>query len=250
MRVGHVFTVLIAGGIALAITALAEASGPPFELTVKKDHAFGASRGTVIFTVDGAEYRTNDTDDARRWTYEDIKQVQISSPTRLSILTYEDRGGLRFGADRTFEFEIVQGGIAPDLIAFLLDRVPRPVVTSVLPPTPAAAPVFRVSVKHQRAGRGSEGTLALYDDGLVYQTERERHARYWRLSDVYSVLRVDRYRLEVVTYEGGSSDTHRFLFELKGELPQSAYEALWVRVNPPTYELRREQTARIAEPPR
>lgn len=248
----HARHVLIASGIALLmVAAAAQAAGPPFELTVKRDQLLGSSRGTLIFTGDGAEYRTTDKDDARRWVYEDIKQVQVLSPKRIAILTYEDRGRLKFGADRTFEFEIVQGDVAPELVAFLLDRIARPVVTSVLPPTPGVGtPVFRVPVKHQRARRGSDGTLVLYDDRLVYLTEQESDARYWRLADLYSVLRVDRYRLEIVAYEGGSGNTRRFIFELKADLPQSAYEALWVRINPPTYELRREQTARIAEPPR
>lgn len=251
MTARHTPNVLFIGGIVLAMVTIAEAAGPPFELAVKKDHLFGSSRGTLVFTVDGAEYRTSDQDDARRWTYEDIKQVQVLSPTRVAILSYEDRGRLKLGADRTFEFEIVRGGVAPDLVAFLLDRIPRPVVTSVLPPMPASGtPVFHVPVKHQRARRGSDGTLVLYDDRLVYLTEREADARYWRLADLYSVLRVDRYRLEVVAYEGGSGNTRRFVFELKADLAQSAYEALWVRVNPPTYELRREETARVTEPPR
>ena len=251
MIVRHALTVLIAGGIALGMATGAEGSGPPFELAVKKDHLFGSSRGTLVFAADGAEYRTPDKDDARRWAYEDIKQVQVLSPTRVAILTYEDRGRLKFGADRTFEFEIVQGDVAPDLVAFLLDRIPRPVVTSVLPPAPAApTPGFRVPLKYQRARRGSEGALVLYDDRLVYLTERASDARYWRLADLYSVLRVDRSRLEIVAYEGGSGNTRRFMFELKADLPQSSYEALWVRVNPPTYELRREEAARVAEPPR
>lgn len=251
MIVRHAFWGSFVGGVALVVASALEAFGQPFELAVKKDHLVGASRGVLIFSADGVEYRTTDEDDARRWAYEDIKQFQVLSPTRLDILTYEDRGFLTFGADRTFEFEVVQGEIDAELTAFLVGRAPRPLVTSVLPPAPAIeSPVFRVPVKHQQGGRGSEGTLVLYDDRLVYLTERQREARYWRVPDLYSVLRVGRYRLEVVAYEGGSDQTRRYMFELKADLPQAAYEALWVRVNPPTYDLQRTQAARLAEPPR
>lgn len=251
MRASYARHVLIAVGIALLMASPTEAAGPPFELTVRKDHFVGSSQGTLVFTEDGAEYRTTDRDDARRWTYQDIKQVQVRSPKQIAILTYEDRGRLKFGADRTFEFEIVQGDVAPELVAFLLERIRRPVVTSVLPRTTGVGtPLFRVPVKHQRARRSSEGTLVLFEDRLVYLTERDTEARYWRIADLYSVLRVDRYRLEVVVYEGGSGNTRGFIFELKEDLPAAAYEALWVRVNPPTYELRRDQAGRVVEPPR
>jgi len=237
--------------LALIVATSAEAASPPFELAVKRDRALGSSRGTLVFAEHGAEYRSDNKDDARHWTYEDIKQVQVLSPTRVAILTYEDRGRLRLGADRTFEFEITQGRVDPALVAFLLERISRSVVTSVFPPTVAnETPVFRVPVKHQRGRRGTNGALLLYDDRLVYVTETESDARFWRLDDIASVLRVDRSRLEVVVYEGGSNNTRQFMFELKADLSEGAYDALWVRVNPPAYRLRQQQAARLAEPPK
>jgi hypothetical protein len=131
----------------------AQASGPPFELAVKKDHFFGSSKGTLVFDAEGVEYRTADKGDARRWSYPDVKQVQILAPTRLAVLTYEDQGRLKLGADRAFRFEVAKGTVGPELVAFLLDRIPRAVVTAVMPPLSAMPPLYRVRARGPRQRR-------------------------------------------------------------------------------------------------
>ena len=209
----------------------AAAAGPPFELAVKLDHAFGASRGTLVIDRDGVKYRTADRKDAREWSYLDLKQVQVRSTRKIVIASYEDRGRLRLGADRTFEFELTAGAIDPELVAFLLERIERPVVTAVMPPLPLA-PQFKLPVKHQRHRRGSEGNLLIYATGVAYLTELDQDARYWRFRDLYSVLPLDRYRLELRAFEGGEG-TRPFIFELKTDLPADVYETLWQRVNRP-----------------
>lgn len=216
--------------VGLAHPGVAAAAGPPFELAVKRDRLFGGSRGTLVVAAEGIEYRTGDADDARRWPYDAVKQVQILSPTRIRVLTYEDAGRLRLGADRTFDFTIVQGAASSELVTFLLERITRPVVTAVMPQY-GGEPRHRIRVKHQRQGHGSEGTLLLYDRQLVYVTEREEASRYWRFGDIESVLRLDRFRLQIAVYEGGSA--RLFVFEIKSDLPDGFYDLLWARVNPP-----------------
>jgi hypothetical protein len=53
---------------------------------------------------------------------------------------------------------------------------------------------------------------------------------------VFSVLKLDRFRLQVTVYEGGSGDTRSLVFELKSDLPEGFFDALWARVNPPTLQ--------------
>ena len=231
----HHSLIIAAMAVLLVLPSKAEAAGPPFELSVKKDHVWGASRGTLVVGQDRVEYRTTDKDDARAWSYEDIKQLQILSPTRITVLTYEDQGKLRLGADRAFRFEVVGSVVSPDMVTFLLNRISRSVVTAVMPRI-EGEPLFRANVKHQRQGRGSEGSLVLYDTRLVYLTERVGDSRLWRFADLYSVLRLDRFRLEIRAYEGGSGDTRSFVFELKNELPDGFYQALWARVNPTAFD--------------
>lgn len=243
---------LLLGLVMVGSVPAVVAAGPPFALAVKKDHFFGSSTGTLVFDAEGVEYRTADKDDARRWKYPDVKQVQVLAPTRIAVFTYEDQGRLKLGADRVFRFDIVEGAVPPELVAFLFDRIPQPVVTAVMPPASSTPPLYRVPVKYERGGRGSDGTLLLHDDGLVYVTEVEGHARYWRMADIFAVLQLYRYRLEVLAYEGGSGEIRRFTFQVKTELPGGFYEALWARVNPPTLDLRNAAVGRlmVTSPPR
>ena len=91
----------------------------------------GSSSGTLRITTTGIEYDTTDKTDARRWIYIDIRQLQIPSPKRITVLTYEDQGWLKFGADRSFDFELREGSISPEIIAFILAHTDRTVVTAV-----------------------------------------------------------------------------------------------------------------------
>lgn len=236
---------LMTSGWGAAGVLNAAAAGPPFELFVKQGHLFGSSKGSLVFGQDAVEYQTTNKKDIRRWRYENIKQVQILSPVRIALLTYEDQGRLKLGADRTFHFDVIQGAVSPELVTFLLDRIVRPVVTAVMPRY-AGEPLFRTRVKHQRQGRGSEGSLLMYEDRLVYLTECEDDARFWRFGDIYSVLQLDRFRLQVMAYEGGSGKTRPFVFELKSDLDEGFYDALWARVNPPALDLQRLDGKQLA----
>jgi hypothetical protein len=228
----HQLAVVIAVvAILLGSASGAVAAGPPFELTVARDRLIGSSRGTLRFTEEGVQYDSTEKKDARTWIYRDIKQLQVLSPTRIAVLTYEDQGRVKLGADRTFTFDVVKEPVSPELVGFLLSRVERPFVTAVMPPGAGPA-LFRLPVKYGRSGRGSEGSLVMDEDHLAYLTERETDARYWRFSDIFAVLRLDPFRLQVQAYEGGSGSTRPFVFELKSALPSEFYDALWARVNP------------------
>ena len=135
--------------VTLAVTAswAAALDGPPYAFSVKRSHTVGSSSGTLRVTADGIEYETAAKDEARRWAYAEIKQLQIPTSTHVVVLTYEDQGRLRFGADRRFDFEVRGGTVSPELVAFILSHTDRSIVTAVLPPLPNA-PLFRVPVKH------------------------------------------------------------------------------------------------------
>lgn len=208
----------------------AGAAEPRFELAVQRDRLVGSSRGTLVFEAATIEYRTTNTADARRWTYDDIKQLQVLSPVRMAILTYEDQGRLKLGADRTFEFTVTGSTIPSGLVTFILERIAQPVVTAVMPESGGES-LFSVRVKHQRRGRGSEGTLELHDGHLAYLTPDDGDGRYWRFGDIYAVLPLDRSRLQVTVYEGGGGRTRTLVFELKSDPPAGFYDALWSRVN-------------------
>jgi hypothetical protein len=216
----------------LASAGTSVAAPQSSELAVLKPHLFGASHGILIVNDQGVEYRTPDTNDARRWTYEQIKQVQVLTPTRLALRTYEDQGWTHLWADRTITFVVEKGGpVTPEFMAALLASTSRPVATAVLPPA-AGTLRYQVPVKQVR-GQESEGILLLYENALVYQSARKGASRYWRFGDLESVFAVDRFRLEVLTYEGGGGDARPFSFQLKTDLPPGFYDTLWAFLNPP-----------------
>jgi len=210
----------------------AAADGSPFSLSVKRSHLLGSSSGTLRITPDGIAYETTDKADVRRWNYVEINQLQIPSPKRIIVLTYEDQGWLKFGADRSFDFELRDGIVSPEIVAFVLDHTDRVVVTAVLPPVSKPL-LFRQLVKHERHARGSDGVLLMYDDALVYGTERGTDSRYWRFRDIFAVLPLDRDRLQILAYEGGPGEVRPFTFEMKSEMSDDFARALWARVNPP-----------------
>ena len=229
---GRITILILSAAVAFSTTRPLAADESDFLLPVKRAHFFGSGAGTLRVTATGVQYDTSDKADARHWAYADIKQIQIQSPKRITVLTYEDQGRLKLGADRRFEFELRNGIISPEIVGFILTQTDRPVVTSVLPPI-SKTPLYQLPVKHERHGRGSDGVLMMYDDALVYGTGRASETRYWRFADVYAVLPLDRDRLQVIAYEGGGGELRPFTFELKAVLSDEFARALWAKVNPP-----------------
>jgi len=218
----------VLAGLGLTAAAVVAAEGPPFELAVRLDRTFGSTPGTLTFGADRVEFTAAGGGAPRSWRYEDLRQIQIRTARRIDLLTYEDQGWFKLGADRRYEFALAAGEVPPELVAFLLRRIEQPLLVAVIPPA-CCDPGLQVAVKHERQGQGSQGVLAIRDGALIYDTPKEGEARYWRFTDLESVLPLDRYRLQVTARENGG--LRPFVFQLKRELPGGFYEALWAEVN-------------------
>jgi len=218
---GSMLAVLI-----LALTPVAPLQAQRFDLAVTKDQTLGSSRGTLTFDSEEVVYETPDAGDRRRWTYDDIKQVQLLSPTRITVETFEDQPWYKLGADRAFEFEVTSGAISPDLVAFLWARIQRPLVTAI-PPSATGAPRASVPVKLRQRLQGSNGRLELYEGRLVYVSDRAERQRAWRPIDVRLVYQPARSRLNIEAYEGGGDRTRTFSFDLKQTLPTGFLASVW-----------------------
>lgn len=234
MRKGHIASRGAATVVGIVLTAGVAMAGdaPPFELAAKRDRMFGATSGTLTFETDHVAFTSSDGREQRSWRYEDLQQIQVRAPRRIHLLTYEDQGRLRFGADRAYEFALQAGDVPSELLTFLLHRIERPLLLAVLPQA-CCEPLFEVAVKHERQGKGSEGVLAIHHGALVYDTPSEGRARFWRFGDLESVLRLDRHRLQVTAPEGGA--LRPFVFQLKAELPGGFYDTLWGEINGRTW---------------
>jgi hypothetical protein len=211
-----------------------------FEYSVKHRHILKDCRGVLKINPEGVEYKTNYLKDSRKWIFADIRTFELKSADKISIITYEDQKRW-IGKDKVFEFALLDKKATPELSAFLLSRIEKPMELAVLP-IDAEKPAYEIAVKHLRAITGTRGVLRIYPDKVAYITSTAGDSRYWRISDIQRFSQPDRYRFEIVSYlpkAGGPTEVYNF--QLIHDLPQGAYDYLWVRLHPSSYypEIRR-----------
>lgn len=225
--------IFLAFSIALAFLA-SPARAQDFKYSVKHHHTLKDCRGALNITSDGVEYFASKTKDSRRWTWNNIRTLEVESPMEISIVTYEDQKRWA-GKDKVFRFTLLDKRATPELAAFLLKHVKRPMEISVIPED-SEKPTFEIPVKHLRMVTGTQGVLRIYSDKVVYQTEVKGDSRYWRISDIQRFSQPDRFRFQIVGYlpkAGGPTEDYNFqLFE---DPPAGLYDYLWVRLHPSSY---------------
>lgn len=207
--------------------AVSPAAAQPAPIEVREDTAFGGHPGTLLVGDGGVAFEARDPKRHRRWTFGEVRQLRIESSRRIVVETYRSRGWRGLGRSRTYEYRTTSP-VTPEWVANVLSRLTRSVVTSVVPPRAAPAQ-FTADVHHE--GTDTGGRLALYADGLAFETPRDGFARFWRFADLDAVLLQDRYRLLVAAYEGPREHVRPFLFTLKHELPPGFYDHLWQQLN-------------------
>jgi hypothetical protein len=217
-------------------TALAagSAAGPDrFEFRVRHQHVLKDCRGTLLFTSEGIAYRMADSKDARTWQYDDIQTIEVKSAAEVSLVTYEDQKRLA-GKDRVFTFKLLDGKITPELSAFLLARVSRPMRLAVIPARGPA--VYELKAKHLRPISGALGVLRVYADSVVFESDMSGDSRLWRYPDIERFAQLDRYRVQVVgSVSTPGGPTEAYTFELMRDLPDGLYDYVWTRLHPSSY---------------
>ena len=71
--------------------------------------------------------------------------------------------------------------------------------------------------------------LELHAAGLMFRSQSADASRFWRFQDVASILRLDVQRLEITARESGTLKP--YVFEIKGELPEEPFDAIWRAVH-------------------
>jgi hypothetical protein len=216
--------------ITLALLAGAAEAGD-LTFKVRQDKLVGGREGHLTISEERIEYRSEDGKHGGSWAYQDIRQVEIVSPTRVRIITYDDRERL-LGADRSYTLELVDGRLTREVSDFLRSKLSRPLVTSF---TDHSGDVLaELAVKHNHRIGGCEGTVSVFEDKLVYASEEEESSRTWAWTDVRSVSRPDPYRLEIATYERELGGRRSFTFDLKAPISDEDFDRIWQRVYRPT----------------
>jgi hypothetical protein len=223
----------------LARPALAQS----YEFAVEHEHTFRNCQGRLVITPDKIEYQTDHQSDARAWRYDELRQIKVQSPTRVELVSYEDRKRW-LGRDRIFKFRVLEGELTSEVSALLVRKATRPLVASVMPAT-EDAPAFEVPVKHLHRFGGCLGALRIYPDRVVYESqEMPSDSRYWRYGDIQSFSQSEHFRFELVSFEEKFGGPKAYNFQLREVLPVPVYDYVWARVYPS--RLRRDE--RLAQP--
>ena len=213
-----------------AVAAPVTAAADPISIRVRNDAFFTNRDGTLVFRDDAIEFQTRDAAGPRRWAYDRLTRIVIDGPRKLRLRTGDDRGWLCLGTLGRYSFNVLDGEIGPELLDFLLRRVPAPVVSKIVPNDQAWA--FRLAARHERRRQSSTGELRLAPNGdVAFVSTKDDATRFWRRRDIASILPLDddRLQVEVVEVRGGRPKT--YVFRLQQPLPAGAYGLLWARIN-------------------
>ncbi len=190
-------------------------------------------RGELIFGESSIEYRTPKKSDARTWKYEDIQQLGLLGPKEVTILGYDD-SKWKFGRDLFYRFKITSGEMTPALWTRLQAKLKRPLVSAVIPPDLTAK--YTVPVKHLLGFGGTQGTLEIGDEYVIYRTDAPKDSRIWRYQDISSVGTTGPYQLRLTSMDRAENETggeRNFVFSLKERLAQETYDFIWWKINGP-----------------
>ena len=79
--------------------------------------------------------------------------------------------------------------------------------------------------------KGSEGTLAIDSNAVIYSTPAKDASRTWRYGDIDNIGSSVPFQLTITTFEReGNGDRKAFHFELKERITEAVYNAIWLQI--------------------
>ena len=210
--------------IAAAFWLMPALGAESFEIKVRHDHLRKGCTGTLLIDERGVSFAASEKQQkphAWRWEWPDIQRFELS-PEKLRVLTYQDISW-KLGADREYEFDVLERQGLDEAYRFLRNRLDQRFVAILADGD--AEPLWKIPVKRLGRIRGSEGTLVVAVDRIVYRSTQRGHSRTWRYQDIENVSTSGRFELTVTTYE------RVFNFQLKEVLDEKRFNDLWRRLN-------------------
>jgi len=210
------------GSMMLAVVAVASAA----QFTMRHEHWQDYCTGILTVDKDGVSF-AGPKKHKWTWKYADIQELKLS-PERIYVLTYADNK-LLLGTDRGYNFT----GQVPvaDVRALAWSHLDRRFVAAFGEPREAA--LWSLPVKHQLRISGTEGTLSVFPDRIVYATTGKDDSRTWRYSDIESISSSGPYQLTITSFERALShygDRKGFNFQLKEPITEARYNELWMEI--------------------
>ncbi len=202
---------------------------------VVHDHLRKGCLGTLTIdesgvSFQGAERKKGKAPHAWSWTYPDIQQLTIA-PGEVRVLTYKDNAW-KLGADREYRFKASAGRPFGEAYDFLKGRLDQRLVSELA--DGGLKMLWQSPVKLLGRFRGSEGTLIVGEDRIVYRSGKEEESRTWRYADIDNISTSGPFQLTVTTFERSRSNygsRKGFNFQLKERLEEAKYNELWRRLN-------------------
>ncbi len=212
-------------GILIAAAALAQS------YQARHDHWRGSCEGPLTFDNNGARFESR-TKPKHSWrsSYLEAQQVMVLDSGEFRLLTYQDRPW-RLGEDREHRLRVGDKQFAAQVGPVLAARLDRRLVAGLA--EPPAKPLWEIPAKHLLRFSGSQGTLVVAEDRVVYRADRKGDSRSWRLADIESVSSSGPDQLTITTYERARAhygDRKGFNFRLKQPLDPDRYNDLWRRL--------------------
>lgn len=223
---------LLIAAVAIAGAAPLSSDAQQFSYQVRHVHLHGGEMGTLRVTEDSIAFETSGkhAGESREWKYAEIQQLSLSA-TRLRVLTYDDNKW-QLGRDREYIFDQLPEDLARQLYPLFAPRLDQRFVAALA--EPPSQPMWRVDAKLRHRLGGSQGTLMIADDRIVYQSETPGESRTWRFRDIDSINTSGVFNFSITTLEHSrwrhTADTE-FVFELKEPLNESRYNELWRKIN-------------------
>jgi hypothetical protein len=204
----------------------------PLTYEVRHRHLRRGAAGVLGIADDSISFQEQGKHKAhsRLWRFTEIQQLTLS-PHVLRILTYEDNA-VKFGQDREFVFDNLPKELAAQLYPIFSRRLDQRFIAALADDTVDVSWQIPVKLLHRRGG--SQGSILVGLDRMVYRTEAPEQSRTWRIADVDVVSSSGPFDLTVTTFEraGANYANHKdFRFQLKRPLTETEYTTLWRTIN-------------------
>ena len=214
--------------MAIALAAPLAAQSPS-EFTARHEHWRRGCAGVLTFDATGIRFAEKGKRKAEHqfaWAWQDIQQLEIGDGRRVRVLSYHDRP-LLAGEDQAFNFTIDGRPDLRPIYDELRSRLDQRFIARLA--DAAGTPQWSLPVKRLGALRGSEGTLLVFEDRVVYQSATTLASRTWRDADIQNISTSSPLEFSLTTLERNGT----FHFQLKQTLDRERFDALWHRLNRP-----------------
>ena len=214
--------------VALSVSA---ALAQPFTYQVRHQHLRGGVTGTLRIGADSVVFteQSKNGKHSREWAYADIQQLSLSD-VEFRILTYEDQKW-QLGRDRDFVFDRLPEGMTEQVYPLLARSLDQRFIAELADPDVHA--LWQTGAKLRHGLSGSQGSLLIGDDRIVYHAKAQGESHTWRLQDIDNIATAGPFDLAITTLERSDwrhAGPTEFRFELKQPLGEDRYNELWRRI--------------------